>query len=101
MVQGKVYVKRDFLNKFPGELFLDDVLNKPMMKNANASPELIVKEETGDVQAQKKSWIEGIKIYSTFECNGFIHPFFGKMTKEQIGCLAYKHTDHHLKQFNV
>jgi len=29
-----------------------------------------------------------------------MHPFFGKMTKEQVGYLAYKHTDHHLWQFN-
>lgn len=31
----------------------------------------------------------------------FMHPFFGKITREQIGYLAYKHDDHHLRQFNA
>jgi hypothetical protein len=42
-------------------------------------------------------WILG-KNYSNED---FIHDFFGKMTKEQIGVFAYKHTDHHLRQFGV
>ena len=27
------------------------------------------------------------------------NPFFGKLSKEQWGALAYKHIDHHLRQF--
>jgi hypothetical protein len=27
------------------------------------------------------------------------NPFFGRLTKEQWGRLAYKHVDHHLRQF--
>ena len=30
-----------------------------------------------------------------------ISPVFGKLSGEQYGKLAYKHTDHHLKQFGV
>jgi hypothetical protein len=30
---------------------------------------------------------------------GFVHPFFGRMTQEETGVLAYKHSDHHLRQF--
>lgn len=29
------------------------------------------------------------------------HPFFGKMNAKQWGRLAYKHMDHHLRQFGV
>jgi len=36
----------------------------------------------------------------SFPDYSFVHPFFGKMTKEQIGYHAYKHIDHHLRQFN-
>jgi hypothetical protein len=29
-----------------------------------------------------------------------VHPFFGKLTAEQAGRIAYKRIDHHLSQFN-
>ena len=29
------------------------------------------------------------------------HPFFGKLSAKQWGRLAYKHMDHHLRQFGV
>jgi hypothetical protein len=29
------------------------------------------------------------------------HPYFGKFTAEQWGKSAYKHLDHHLRQFSV
>jgi hypothetical protein len=29
------------------------------------------------------------------------HPVFGRMTRRAWGALAYKHTDHHLRQFGV
>ncbi len=28
------------------------------------------------------------------------HPFFGRLTRHAWGVLGYKHTDHHLRQFN-
>ncbi len=34
-----------------------------------------------------------------FKC--FEHPFFGKMNAKEWAIIAYKHTDHHLKQFGV
>jgi hypothetical protein len=58
-----------------------------------------VKEKDGDVALQKKIWIEQITEYGDFSNPAFIHDFFGKMTNEQIGIFAYKHFDHHLRQF--
>lgn len=29
------------------------------------------------------------------------NPFFGQLSKGQWGCLAYKHIDHHLRQFGA
>jgi len=42
-----------------------------------------------------------MKEYDHYSNDGFIHPFFGKLTKEQAGYMAYKHIDHHLRQFNA
>jgi hypothetical protein len=30
-----------------------------------------------------------------------LHPIFGRMSTRAYGVLAYKHTDHHLRQFGV
>ncbi|MDQ6610442.1 MAG: DUF1569 domain-containing protein, partial [Bacteroidota bacterium] len=30
-----------------------------------------------------------------------VHPFFGKMSSQEWALLAYRHMDHHLKQFGV
>jgi hypothetical protein len=38
--------------------------------------------------------------HAHFSDPGLVHPFFGRMTPEQIGYMLYKHTDHHLRQFN-
>ncbi|WP_448634870.1 DUF1569 domain-containing protein [Pedobacter panaciterrae] len=42
-----------------------------------------------------------IADFENFSNDKFIHDFFGKMTREQIGIFVYKHSDHHLRQFNV
>jgi hypothetical protein len=39
--------------------------------------------------------------YAHYANPSFFHTFFGKMTKEQVGQLVYKHADHHLRQFGV
>ena len=46
-------------------------------------------------------WIALIEGYAQYSNTDFVHAFFGKMTKEQVGIMTYKHTDHHLRQFNV
>ena len=38
--------------------------------------------------------------YAHFSNNDFVHWFFGKMTKEQVGYFVYKHTGHHLREFS-
>lgn len=75
----------------------DDTL---IPKNAVSLADFIVKETVGDIAAEKKKWIALVESYAHFNNPGFIHSFFGKMTREQIGYFAYKHTDHHLRQFN-
>jgi hypothetical protein len=50
---------------------------------------------------QKKEWLDKIAWYGEMEPSPIIHPFFGPMSKQQIGQLAYKHADHHLRQFGL
>ncbi len=94
--------RQEFLGRIFGKLALNSNVkdDKPIKKNMPAG-KLAVKEKHGDVEEQKKFWIEMITAYGQFSNPGFIHDFFGRMTTEQIGIFAYKHADHHLRQFNV
>ncbi|MGG7664366.1 DUF1569 domain-containing protein [Dyadobacter sp. BHUBP1] len=75
--------------------------DRPIQKNAPSSRPFIVKELDGDLELQKKAWIRCIAAYEHFSNPGFIHDFFGRMTREEIGIFAYKHSDHHLRQFGA
>lgn len=90
---GKLFGKRVLKNMVKNE--------KPLDKNIPTSAQFKVKEISGDLEAEKTKWISLTKAYDSYNNPDFIHDFFGKMTKEQIGILAYKHTDHHLRQFGV
>jgi len=101
MVHNNKMGKRVFLGRIIGGMALKSVLKdeKPLDKNSPTLRELIIKEN-GDIATEKAKWISLIKQYEQYSHDYFVHPFFGKMTKEQIGRFAYKHTDHHLRQFN-
>ncbi|MBD0285609.1 MAG: DUF1569 domain-containing protein [Flavisolibacter sp.] len=103
MVLGKKTFKRVFLGYLFGKMSLKGMISdeSPLKRNIPTLPELKVKETNGDVEAERKKWIALINEYAHFSNPDFVHPFCGKMTKEQIGYLAYKHTDHHLRQFNA
>jgi Protein of unknown function (DUF1569) len=101
MVQGKKTVKRMFLGRLIGKMALKSVLKDetPLGRNSPTSPELVVMDNNGDMEIEKKKWMSLIEDYAHFSNHDFIHPFFGKMTTEQIGYFVYKHIDHHLRQF--
>ena len=102
MIDGDLPCKRSFIGKLIGQAVLKSFLKegKQMGHNSPTAPELIVTESTSDLEAEKKRWTDYIKRYEDFQNDGFVHPFFGKMTGEQIGYMVYKHCDHHLRQFN-
>ncbi|HTJ52415.1 MAG TPA: DUF1569 domain-containing protein [Cyclobacteriaceae bacterium] len=102
MILGRVKCKRVFIGRLLGKMALKSSLkdDKPMMRNAITSPELKVKEVDGDIASEKAKWIALIEEHAHFSNPEFVHPFFGRMTKEQVGYHTYKHTDHHLRQFN-
>jgi hypothetical protein len=97
--------KQLFVGKLFGKIVLKQTLKSEtsLKKNLPTHPAF---KTTGnnDIAEIKTTWINLIYEYahrSTSSFEGFIHPFFGPMTKEQIGQYAYRHTDHHLRQFGV
>ena len=95
--------KQEFLGKIFGKMALKRMIKdeKPFDKNIPTSDQFKVKELNCDSEFEKSKWIGLLSEYENYNNTKFIHDFFGKMTKEQIGILVYKHTDHHLRQFGV
>ena len=105
MYLGMDEYPRMFIGKLFGKSALKSVIKDetPMKPNEPTNKALKI-QETGDVEKIKDEWILLLRKYnsspnSTF--SDFVHPFFGKMSKDEIGAYVYKHTDHHLRQFNV
>lgn len=91
-----------FVGRLFGKMALKNILKdeKPIMRNSPTLPELKVKENKLNIALEKEKWIALLKEHADSSNAEFVHNFFGKMTREQVGYLAYKHTDHHLRQFN-
>lgn len=105
MVLGKkqqVY-KQDFLGKLFGKMALKSNTkdDEPIGKNMPAGAFAVTDKTVENIELQKQIWTTLINEYDQFSNDAFIHDFFGKMTREQIGIFVYKHTDHHLRQFGV
>ena len=101
MVFGRKVYKRAFIGLVFGKMVLKNFLKneRPLAKGLPTFLDTSV-AESEDIAAAKKKWIGLVEEYEDFSDTNFVHPFFGKMTKDQVGYFVYKHTDHHLRQFN-
>ena len=101
MALGRQTYKRAFIGRIFGKMVLKGLLKdeSTLKRNTPTIPEFRIRGN-GDVIAERTKWIALIEEYGHFSNPDLIHPFFGKLTREQIGYLAYKHIDHHLRQFN-
>ena len=93
---------RAFIGRIFGKVALKSLTKdeQPMRKNSPTGDGFKIKEIDGDISSEKTKWASLVEQYAHFSHNDFEHWFFGKMTREQVGILAYKHIDHHLRQFN-
>ncbi|MBV8389907.1 MAG: DinB family protein [Mucilaginibacter sp.] len=100
LASGKMKCKQVFVGRLFGKMALRSVLKDetPLKRNTPTAPELKT-TGNGDVSAEKEKWISKLKEQGQFSHDGIVHPFFGKMTLEQVGVMDYKHIDHHLRQF--
>ena len=100
MALEKTHYKQAFIGKLFGKLALKDMMkDEPPKRNMPTVPSFRIKE-TPDFAKEKNKWIELLHEYENYPGDGFMHPFFGQLTKEQTGLMVYKHVDHHLRQFN-
>jgi len=105
MYLGEEQYKRLFIGRLFGRMALKSLMKNeaPMDKNQPTHP-LFKMTGSGDLERVKAEWIALLERYPTTasaDYAGFVHPFFGPMTAEQVGYYVYKHTDHHLRQFDL
>lgn len=97
---GKRKYRQAFIGILFGKVALKGLLkdDRQLTRNTPTIPEFKIKG-SGDFSVEKKKWIALMEEHAQDSNPEIMHPFFGKMTKEQIGQMVYKHTDHHLRQF--
>jgi len=91
------------LNLADGPKWLNLLLgdDQPMRQNAPTNKAFVVEEVDGDLEAEIVAWKAYITAYKLYNAKKYSHWFFGDMTRQQLGELAYKHNDHHLRQFGL
>jgi hypothetical protein len=104
MIHENKRYPRPLIGRLIGPLILKRVLKNPdFPKNTPTIPEMRMSEINIDLMGERQKLISLLNSYATYDLPdySFIHPFFGKMKRDQIGVMAYKHMDHHLQQFGV
>ena len=83
MALGKEKYKQSFIGRLYGKMALKDMMkDEPIKKNLPTVPSFKIKEDT-NVDEEKKRWIKVLDEYTHSSNDGFIHPFFGALSKEQ------------------
>jgi len=103
MMLGKNKYQRVFLGRLFGKMALKEFTqdDSPIKQKTPTLSQLKIKEKSGDIESERKKWIALLNEYANPQEHEIVHSFFGKLSQEQVGQLVYKHTDHHLRQFNA
>lgn len=102
--QGNVPIRRSLLGRVIGRHAIRQILAGPapvLRKNAPTPASFKVTGLVVDLEAEKRQWASLIDQYKAYDRAYFVHWFFGKMTREQLGQFIYVHCNHHLTQFGV
>lgn len=100
---GEMKMKQALIGRLFGKIAKKKLLSpKPWSRNLPTSPEFKIADER-NFNAERQRLIDYINRFSTegYTITSTVHPFFGKMSSQEWATLAYKHLDHHLKQFGA
>lgn len=99
---GLYTLPRTLLGRIVGGLVKSGMYSeKPFKRNSPTDPSFVMTGHEKDFGKEKQSIIAMINDFKEENIKNEIHPFFGKLTKEQWSKAMYKHVDHHLRQFGV
>lgn len=100
MLLGHTKYKQSFFGRLIGKFALKDMMKDEPSKHNLPTVASFKITGNGDASIAKTRWISLIGEHDNQKSSGFVHPFFGQLTADQAGRMAYKHIDHHLRQFN-
>ena len=75
----------------------------PMRRNSPTAKDLVVRDAR-DLDTERdrlRGLIDRFAAAGPAGCTTHPHSFFGRLTPDEWATLAYKHLDHHLRQFQV
>jgi Protein of unknown function (DUF1569) len=104
VTQRKRKIKKTLPGMLLGKVFLKKIIKdeSPLPQSLPSIEELKVsKPVNNNLEQEKMKWISLINEYPQLSGQTLRLPFFGDVKKEQAGIVAYKHTDHHLRQFDA
>jgi len=102
VAEGTKTIKRTLFGRIIGPLAKPMIYNeKPFKRHLPTDPSFIMLNEEKDFETEKQNLLVMVNTFSEESIVNEVHPFFGKMTKEQWSKGTWKHLDHHLQQFGV
>ena len=102
VAEGTNQTKRTLFGRIVGPLAKPILYNnKPFKRSLPTDPSFVMIGSEKDFEKEKQSLVEMVNNFSEKSIVNEVHPFFGKMTKEQWSIGTWKHLDHHLQQFGV
>jgi hypothetical protein len=104
MASGLKSPPRSLIGRVFGRVAKATVLNEePIRRNMPTEKSLIVSDEREfEVERHRLlEWTDRFAAGGPSKCTKHPHSFFGPMTPTEWATMAYKHMDHHLRQFGV
>ena len=105
MALGEIRPRRTLIGRLIGSIIKPKVVgnDEQLRRNSPTSRELVIRGERNlDAErARLCSLIDRFVSGGSSVCTTHPHPFFGPLTPVEWAVLAYKHLDHHLRQFGV
>ena len=99
---GKHKLPRTFFGRIVGRFAKSILYNeKPFKRSLPTDPSFVMTNYEKDFEKEKEGITIMINNFKEENIINELHPFFGKLTKEQWSKGMYKHLDHHLQQFGV
>lgn len=105
MAVGDTHFPQTVMGKLFGRVIKPMVLrnDSPMRRNSPTVEGMIVADERDLVDERERLCvlIDRFVKGGRAGCTKYPHPFFGRLTPDEWAILAYKHLDHHLRQFGL
>jgi hypothetical protein len=100
---GEMKLKRVWAGYLFGKMAKKKLFGpQPWARNLPTAPQFKISNPR-EFAEEKQKLVNYINRFSNegYTITSTVHPFFGKLSSQEWATLAYRHLDHHLKQFGA